>query len=264
MKYYDKINNRLVFVQKQASQNFWENHWAKHNVEKLIKNASSSRVILCNTRKYLRVGARILEGGCGPGQYVNCLHVNGYESYGLDYATETLKSIHQIKPELRVLSGDVNALPFKNSFFDGYWSFGVIEHFYNGYNGIALEMKRVLKRGGYLFLAVPVMSWLRRKKAIKGKYLNYNETIDAKEEFYQFALDPKRVIKEFEEKNFILKRTVKVDGVKGLKGEISLFKRPLQWIYDCQILPVKIIRKIIDILAKPFANHVMLFIFKSQ
>jgi len=42
-------------------------------------------------------------------------------------------------------------LKFPNNFFDGYWTLGVIEHFWEGYNQIIEEAKRVIKPGDIYF-----------------------------------------------------------------------------------------------------------------
>jgi len=53
---------------------------------------------------------------------------------------------------------DVRKLNFPDHYFDGYWSLGVIEHFYKGYDEIIHKIYRVLHPGGFLFLTVPEMS----------------------------------------------------------------------------------------------------------
>lgn len=61
-KYYDKTNNRLVFINNEANAIFWDSHWDKYNLEQAIKSAILNRMILVPTRKYLSKGSRILEG----------------------------------------------------------------------------------------------------------------------------------------------------------------------------------------------------------
>lgn len=47
---------------------------------------------------------------------------------------------------------DVRKLQFADGFFDGYWSLGVIEYFWEGYNEIVNEVKRVIKPGMFSVL----------------------------------------------------------------------------------------------------------------
>ena len=69
-------------------------------------------------------------------------------------------------PDLNIDFGDVRSLPYKKSSFDGIWSLGVIEHNWDGYDQILREAHRVLRSGGYFFLAFPSFSPLRKLKVI--------------------------------------------------------------------------------------------------
>ena len=94
----------------------------------------------------------MLQGGCGLGDKVHSLDKVGFEAYGIDFAPNVVSMINENWPHLDVRQGDVRKLPFEDDFFDGYWSFGVIEHFFIGFDEILEEMARVIKPGGYLFL----------------------------------------------------------------------------------------------------------------
>jgi len=146
-RYYDKKNNRLVYINNKATDEYWDEHWENDNFEKLVR-IKSNKFIETNTNKYLKKGDKILEGGCGRGQNVYLLQHIGYECIGLDYAKNTVELINKKIPEIDVRLGDVRKLDFEDNSFDGYWSLGVIEHFYNGYDDIANEIYRVLKLGG--------------------------------------------------------------------------------------------------------------------
>jgi SAM-dependent methyltransferase len=261
-KYYDRLNNRLVFTGKSAEGGYWDKHWQSEDFEKLLK-VRNNRFIISNTRRYLPPKAKILEGGCGRGDKMYALFSHGYDVYGVDCAKDTVENINRYAPELKAALGDVRNLQFEDGFFDGYWSLGVIEHFYDGYDPILREAYRVLKKGGYFFVTVPVISWLRLKKVKTRKYPEYNESERAKGMFFQFAFDPKELIKYFHTKNFKLVKSEPIDGIKGLKDEILLLKPILQPLYDSGCFSARIIKKVIDILVRPFTNHVMLFIFKK-
>lgn len=197
MKYFDQKNNRLVYIQKQADANFWDGLWHDKDPVGSVKSVSDRSYIKKVTQKYLASGSKILEGGCGRGQNVYALKRWGYQAVGVDYAEETVAIIKENFPELDIIYGDVRKLPFADNEFDGYWSFGVIEHFFNGYKDIAEEMKRVVKVGGYLFITFPHMSVLRRLKVILRQYPFFNLNEVDISNFYQFALDEKNVISYF-------------------------------------------------------------------
>ena len=104
---------------------------------------------------------------------------------------------------------------FEDNFFDGYFSLGVIEHFYLGFQPLLTEMRRVLKPGGYLFLTFPAMNSLRNINASRGIYPLFDEQRVELDHFYQFALDPENVQCQFEKQGF---RVVKKTGMGSFGG----------------------------------------------
>jgi SAM-dependent methyltransferase len=264
MRYFDKSNNRLVYVGKAADDAYWDQHWKLESLKsaKQIK-VKDDKFIVGYTRKYLPAGAKILEGGCGLGWKVCALHYHGYDAYGVDFAKETVKKINLYAPELKIKVGDVRNLPFPDNFFDGYWSLGVIEHFYDGYEGIVREMFRVLAPGGYLFLAAPVMSPLRKVKVRRKKYPEYKESEEIKENFYQFVFDPKIVVNDLKNRGFELVDMKPYDGIKGLKDEVLMLKPFLQPLYDVNNPVSELVKRMLDIVLGHFANHMCLFVMRK-
>src|SRR3990167_1811584 len=219
MRYFDKNNNRLIFIKQEATPDFWDEQWNVSDLRKIIVSGKNERFVSRITSKYIPMNSnrRILEGGCGKGNFVFSLQHHGYDAYGVDFAAETVKKINTVAPELNISIADVRELPFEDNFFDGYWSLGVIEHFYEGYEQIAKEMLRVLKPGGFLFLTFPYLSPLRRLKKVLGVYpaLPHPEIKSAG--FYQFALDHDQVVKYFGQLGFERVWTKPFEGFKGLK-----------------------------------------------
>lgn len=263
MRFYDQSNHRLVYIEQAATPEYWSSQWEDEKLKQSILAGNKERFVFPTTAKYLPKGSKILEGGCGKGQFVYSLQSRGYEALGVDFAEVTIKKIHQTLPELPVQIGDVRKLDFLDNTFDGYWSLGVIEHFPDGYEAIAREMHRVLKPEGYLFLTFPYMSPLRRFKAWLGAYPHLTPLSDMKH-FYQFALDHKRVIKSLLPLGFDLVTTQPYEGFKGFKDE-SGFMRPLfQKLYNQKNI---VAQGLIYILAKflaPFSGHTILLILKKK
>ncbi len=264
MKYFDGKNNRLVYVSREATAEFWDECWDDKEFSKTVTSVSPLSFVHTKTKQYLSLGSRILEGGCGRGQYVYALKKWGYDTLGIDYAPVTVKKINELFPELKVTLGDVRSLPFEENYFDGYWSFGVIEHFYEGFVSIASEMKRVVKPGGFVFVTFPAFSKLRSLKAKFGHYPIFDENTFDKSKFYQFALDPKSVITQFESLGMSVREVYPLDGIKGLKDEVKFLRPLLQYVYDSKFLPLKVVRQIINIVCRRFSGHSTLCIFEVR
>ena len=175
----------------------------------------------------------ILEGGCGNGFIVDCLMAAGYQAVGIDYAQQTVSHLNTIRSDMEIKYGDVRNLPFDGNQFDGYFSGGVIEHFWDGYEQIRDEMFRVLKPGGYLFITFPYMSPLRKWKVRRGKYhIQQSFTDEEVSAFYQYVLPKKEVFRQFNKIGFKIISSTPYDSIKGLKDEVPFAKNFLQKIYN--------------------------------
>lgn len=262
-KFYDKQNDRLVFVDNKADKVFWDEHWSTGTL-KDRKPLNYNSWLVNITNKYLATGSVILEGGCGPGDNVFSLQEAGFCAYGIDYAKKTVEAINKAYPELNIQLGDVRKTPFVDNFFDGYWSLGVIEHFYMGYENILDEMRRVIKPGGYLFLTFPVMSRLRRMKAFCGCYEKWEGNHNNIESFYQFALSENEVISTLSKNGFSYIAKQYTSAFKGFKDEIKIFAPCMQKIYESRSLTAKLVKGISEIILNQISPHMVLMIFKKN
>jgi SAM-dependent methyltransferase len=86
---------------------------------------------------------RSLEIGCGRGAFQNLVS----EYYGVDLAFSAGKYFY--KPFVQASAAQ---LPFADASFDAVWSYAVLEHVIHPETAL-LEMRRVIKNGGYLLLA---------------------------------------------------------------------------------------------------------------
>ena len=198
-RFYDKLNNRIIYYGDEASPLYWDKHWGSKKINKNVNSVGLigrfkklfyggyGSKISRYTKKYLPINSKIIEGGCGLGQYVNELN-ESFDIVGVDSALETIVRIKKIYPDLKIKKDDVRKLSFESKSFDGYWSLGVVEHFWDGYDDILNEMSRVIKNEGFLFITFPHISKLRRLKSFLGLYTKMKESFDRKEEcvFYCF------------------------------------------------------------------------------
>lgn len=263
MKYYDQQNNRLVYFKERMNLDFWDDHWQKHRGKYVLKSPPMNKFIAKTTKRYLPPGSKVLEGGCGIGNKLNSLSKIGYEVYGIDTAGSALLHIKKNLPELKVIIADVRELPFKNSFFNGSFSLGVIEHFFEGFDNILKETKRTLVAGGYLFLSFPTMSMLRKIKVKMNSYPSFDEKANLND-FYQFVVDPKNVLKILMQNGFKLVKEKNLSGLKGLKDEISFLKPLLQKIYDGNSIFSKSLRIGLELILSRLTGHMKLMVFQKE
>lgn len=91
-------------------------------------------------------GMRVLDNGCGRGEFLHAFSAYGMEAFGTDcsdYCSGT-----------NVVDLNKDILPFPDNYFDVIFSKSVIEHI-NNTEHYMNEMYRVLKEGGLLILLVP-------------------------------------------------------------------------------------------------------------
>jgi len=258
-RYYDSDKKRLLYFGEEANPEMWEKTWEKQDLEKIFSRVLYSmedKSILGTTRKYLPAGARILEGGCGLGDIVFILNQSGYEVIGVDYARASIEKVREFMPELDIRYGDLRELAFPDCFFDGYWSLGVIEHFYDGYDRIAREMFRILKKGGYLFMTVPAMSRLREIKAAVGIYPRFDGNEVDISRFYQFAYSSEEIRRNFCEFGFQFVERQGWAVYKGVRDEIPGTHFLMSFL--CRFFA-----KLTWHLLIPYCNHMDLFVFRK-
>lgn len=102
---------------------------------------------------------RILDFGCGTGYGAHLLSAAAAEVVGVDISESAIADARSkyVRPNLSYLlveSAERAALPFSDEHFDVVTSNQVIEHLADP-NGYLVEVRRVLKRGGFFFCVTP-------------------------------------------------------------------------------------------------------------
>ena len=103
-------------------------------------------------RYKLPKGSKILDLGCGRGEFLGGFIRCGLNGYGVDQSA-IAKSIC---PEAEIVQSDLEnePLPYNDNYFDVIYSKSVLEHFYYP-EKLVMEIYRVLKPGGLVMTMVP-------------------------------------------------------------------------------------------------------------
>lgn len=192
-------------------------------------------------KKYLpHPPKKILDGGCGLGRHVIAYRKLGYDIIGVDFSADIINRIKkEVDENLPVYTTDIRALPFKDGFFDCYYSGGVIEHFEEGPDAALKEARRVLKKGSVFLVTVPYINIIRRfyfsifpaKKEdsfLQEKYKKCQFDFHVPKDFIfcEYFFDVKSLIPYFKANGFIVEKTYPTDF---LWGEIGLLlQKPIR------------------------------------
>jgi SAM-dependent methyltransferase len=150
------------YRQRRTDENTWDEHFKKYTLENLVKSVNKDQEYLPLFLKYFSRSGKILEAGCGLGQYIYALNSRGYHITGIDYAESAIKYTKSLYPELNLCVGDVRMHPFLDESFDGYISIGVVEHYEEGPEKILREAYRILKPHGIICISTPYANPLRQ------------------------------------------------------------------------------------------------------
>ncbi len=152
-------------------------------MEELLRIARESPLTELIER-HLPATGRVLEAGCGLGQYVLLLRERGRAALGADWSLEALRAGARAGAPVSVM--DLRALAVATGAIAAYLSLGVVEHDPDGPDAILMEAARVVPPGGWLLLSVPYWNGLRRLGA---PYLRRQARLTraAGGQFYQYA-----------------------------------------------------------------------------
>ena len=100
-----------------------------------------------------RTGGRLLDVGCGAGEYLAAATARGWESFGVDVSPYAA-GVAAKRPGVTVRTGFLDEAQFENDFFDAALMIHSLEH-QTDPPAVLAELRRVLKPGGVLYISVP-------------------------------------------------------------------------------------------------------------
>jgi len=106
--------------------------------------------------------ARLLDAGCGTGGLLRKLHqaFPDYQLTGLEYHAEGLRYLCAL-PDINIINGNVNSMPFANNHFDAVTLTDVLYHENIRPHDCLSECFRILKPQGHLLINVSAYNWMR-------------------------------------------------------------------------------------------------------
>lgn len=139
-------------IRNKSKDSFGDTKWV-YNPE------NDKKSMILNWFSKLPKGSKILEAGCGTGNYVISLAKMGHKPIGLEIDRERVKIAKNYMKkyglnEKIIFEGNLTKIPFKDEEFDAIFCHGVIEHIPDSEVAVK-EMTRVLKRGGHAMISVP-------------------------------------------------------------------------------------------------------------
>lgn len=172
-------------------------------------------------------GARVLDGGCGLGDWTLYFARQGFSVVGLDLSRQTVEQLQARFPEAEFIDGDIRHTSFPEGSFDAYFSWGVFEHFESGLQDCVTEAFRVLKPGGLLFVSVPLDNL---RHAVRGAFMQ-PQTAGKKIRFYQWRLTRAELARELGIGGFDILEVRPIHKRQGvLRSLHHEFKLPYEWL----------------------------------
>lgn len=255
--FLDRSTGRLVYRAEASTPGMWDGRWkeAHADLRRSLHFHETDLGVRGFVKRHLPSRQdRILEGGCGIGGHVYALRKRGLKALGLDWSPETLRRTLEVEPGLPLVAGDVTRLPFRDASFGLYLSFGVIEHFPDGYVAALKEAARVLRPGGRLVLTFPALSPLRRLKRALGRYPDDDPSAGG---FYQYALDPAAVAADAEALGFRRLSGGFQGGLTGLASDLGRWRGLVDPLAESRTrsLAVRALKHALDLGLAPLSGN---------
>jgi SAM-dependent methyltransferase len=205
----------LAYYSVAAAREFWTEHWGGHSVEGLLAVARTSPLTPLITEALPPTG-RVLEAGCGLGQYVILLRERGWRVAGVDGSVDALRACRRAAA-VPLAAMELRALALRAGAFGAYVSLGVVEHDVDGPDAILAEAARVLAPGGVAVVSVPYWNGARR---LGTPYLARRQRALARGGggFYQYAFSRAELVAALARHGLVTRATHPYDPARLLRG----------------------------------------------
>lgn len=177
--------------------NVWENKLEMRTQIERVAKQDEYKLIQPYLRQ-LPKEAKIMDAGCGLGDWVIALSREGFKVTGLDLSRRAIELLKERFPASDFLRGDIRCTEFGDASYDAYYSWGVFEHFENGPQECIKEALRLLKPGGLIFISVPHDNV---RQALRGSLMKA-QIFPTNSRFYQYRFTRNELATELKQGGF--------------------------------------------------------------
>jgi 2-polyprenyl-3-methyl-5-hydroxy-6-metoxy-1,4-benzoquinol methylase len=144
-----------------TTKQFYEEYWRTEHVSAVGDPTAAERMV--RLREALdalfpgrRSGSvRVLDAGCGAGEFLAFLGRVGFAVAGVDLSAEAVERARRRNPDADVRVGSIEEhIPFRGETFDAVWCTEVLEHVFDVHATLT-ELNRMLRPSGALVLTTP-------------------------------------------------------------------------------------------------------------
>lgn len=181
----------------------------------LVKKAIKNVLLKLGTKdpKFSTPG-KILDLGCGSGQYLYSIREKGWDTYGVEISN-TAAELGRHYAGLNIFSGTLLEAAYPNDHFDYIRSNHSFEHIFNPNETLA-EIYRILKPTGKLLIGVPNINSFTAK--LFGIYWWY---LGAPVHTYNYSV--KTLSQILEKHNFAVERITYNSDYSGVLGSMQIY-----------------------------------------
>lgn len=193
---------------------FWSTRWEGRRLSKELIDSVIRREEYRIMSIYLNKigsGAKVLDGGCGLGEWTVFLSSQKFEVYGLDISSSTIARLKEHFPNEKFMVEDIRKTSFPDGYFDAYFSWGAFEHFEDGLARCIEEAHRVIRLDGFLFVTVP----FHNTRHWNADNLAYRRSSSGSQDISWSANMPMRFY-QWRLTRFELKRELEMHGFKAI------------------------------------------------